>query len=284
MTGPIRIEKVTTLPQLERVRQLEESIWRIQSTPTILTYTTGRNGGFTLGAFEGDTLIGFCYGFPGFREGHSYFCSHMLGIHPDYRHRAIGEQLKLAQAREAQAKGYRLITWTYDPLETANARLNLVKLRAIGTAYRENHYGQMQDGLNDGLDTDRFILEWWLRSGHVRNDGAWLQSYQVDPQRCAFGVSLPQNGFPEPLLQGDGGLGQDAEKGTWVPVPLGFQAIKRSDMSLAIAWRKASRSAFQGLLKRGMVAVHLAMNKTQALGYYLFLPRNQLNLVDEEPD
>ena len=66
--------------------------------PAHMLVTAVHNGGLAIGAYldEGDEsiLIGFVFGFPGFyftpdgpRPKH---CSHMMGVHPQYRDRGIG--------------------------------------------------------------------------------------------------------------------------------------------------------------------------------------------------
>ena len=52
----------------------------------------------------------------------------MLGIHPDYQLKGIGKLLKDEQRKIAKEMGYKLITWTFDPLESRNAYLNVSKL------------------------------------------------------------------------------------------------------------------------------------------------------------
>jgi predicted GNAT superfamily acetyltransferase len=86
-----------------------------------------RNGGVALGAFAGDEMIGFVFGFLGagsrfgpeapaaVRLKHH---SHMLAVLPEWRDKGVGYALKLAQREAARAQGLRLMTWTYDPLES----------------------------------------------------------------------------------------------------------------------------------------------------------------------
>ena len=81
--------------------------------------------------------------------------------------RGIGLQLKTAQREAVLAQGIELITWTYDPLESRNAYLNIQKLGAICKLYRRNEYGDMLDELNQGMPSDRFEVEWWINSRRV---------------------------------------------------------------------------------------------------------------------
>lgn len=120
-------------------------------------------GGLVLGAFEEQRLVGFINAMPGIRKGRPYWHSHMLAVAPDYWNSGVGTQLKLAQREHGIRAGIDLIEWTYDPLESKNAYLNIEKLGVIVRRYYVNHYGQTTGKLQKGLDSDRVIAEWWLK-------------------------------------------------------------------------------------------------------------------------
>ncbi len=109
---------------------------------------------------------------PGIKQenGHpiSYLHSHMLAVNEHYRNRGIGVQLKLAQRREALARGIRRMEWTFDPLQSKNAFLNIHRLGAVARHYRENFYGVSSSRLQGGLPTDRLLAEWELDSPRVQ--------------------------------------------------------------------------------------------------------------------
>ena len=106
-----------------------------------------------LGAFDGDRLIGFLSAIPGIRDGRPYWHSHMLAVTTSHRDSGIGTQLKLAQKEHALKRGIRLIEWTFDPLVSRNAYLNIEKLGVIVRRYYPSFYGG---------ESDRLIAEWWL--------------------------------------------------------------------------------------------------------------------------
>jgi predicted GNAT superfamily acetyltransferase len=110
-------------------------------------------GGLVLGAYDNGRLVGFLSAIPGIRNGTSYWHSHMLAVTSSQRDTGIGTQLKLAQKEEALRRGIRLIEWTFDPLVSRNAYLNIEKLGVIVRRYYPAFYG-------DG--SDRLIAEWWL--------------------------------------------------------------------------------------------------------------------------
>ena len=147
-------------------------------------------------------------------------------------------------------QGLRLITWTYDPLESKNARLNIAKLGAVCNTYIRNYYGELRDDINLGLATDRFQVDWWIASSHVESTHrasarhASLSDYLNDGVTIMNSVDwndqdLPVCADPIDSRPPDRFL---------VEFPADFQAIKRADNALAIAWRlHLRRSAKQPL-------------------------------------
>jgi predicted GNAT superfamily acetyltransferase len=168
--GAIRIETLSELEQFTRCVEVEEAVWGYDPAdmiPRRMFLLASRIGGQVLGAFDGETMIGFAMALPGFRNGHPYLHSHMVGVLPGYRNRGIAKTLKLAQREDALARGIELMEWTFDPLEIKNAYLNIAKLGAIVRRYKRSFYGPSSSPLQGGLPTDRVYAEWWLRSRRV---------------------------------------------------------------------------------------------------------------------
>ena len=113
-------------------------------------------------------MVGFGLAVPGYRNGHSYLHSHMVGVRKDFQNRGLGRKIKFFQRDDALARGFELIEWTFDPLEIKNAYLNLEKLGAITRRYTVNQYGITTSPLQGGLPTDRLVAEWWLNSRRVK--------------------------------------------------------------------------------------------------------------------
>jgi predicted GNAT superfamily acetyltransferase len=110
-------------------------------------------GGLVLGAFDNGQLVGFLSAIPGLRDGKPYWHSHILAVSTAHRDSGIGTQLKSAQREQALQRGIRLIEWTFDPLMSRNAYLNIEKLGVIVRRYYPSFYGR---------DRDRLVAEWWL--------------------------------------------------------------------------------------------------------------------------
>ena len=259
----ITIQPMETIEELEMVKTLEELVWsKEEAVPVNQTIAAVKNGGFVLGAFIGEELIGFQYSFPGFDGKRIYLCSHSLAIHPNYRKYGIGEKLKCAQKKLAREKGYDQITWTYDPLETVNAYLNLHKLGAVCSTYLENVYGEMQDSLNAGLPTDRFYVEW--------ETAGPINKFVPESDSPHVIQTIEQDGFIIPK-QSDLTLSNEL---LYVPVPGNFQEMKKQDFSLAAAWRKSTKEVFLHYFNLGWKAVDLVKDPHHP-NQYLYLLRNE---------
>jgi predicted GNAT superfamily acetyltransferase len=168
----IVIRSLTSLEHFERCVALQLEVWGYNDgdvVPRKMFVIAKRIGGQVIGAFDGDTIIGFAMSLPGYRDGYSYLHSHMLAVLPAYRDFGIGRRLKLAQRDEACERGFDLMEWTFDPLEIKNAYLNIARLGAIVRRYQPDFYGPSSSPLQGGLPTDRLYAEWWLRSSRVTN-------------------------------------------------------------------------------------------------------------------
>src|SRR5215470_19990583 len=171
----IEIRPVKTEVEYHAVERLQREIWGAPDIEIVsfeMLMTTHKNGGVTLGAFDivedEERMVGFVFGFAGLTaDGRLKHCSHMAGALPGYRDRGVGHALKLKQREIVLAQGIDLITWTFDPLESRNARFNFHKLGATCGLYLRNLYGAMRDKLNAGLPSDRFQVDWRIASPRV---------------------------------------------------------------------------------------------------------------------
>lgn len=166
----IRIEALTELEEFDRCVELQNAVWSydVSAMMTQKVYLLASHiGGQVIGAFEGETLVGYAMALPGVRNGHAYLHSHHLAVLPGWQNAGVGRRLKLAQRDEAIERGIDLMEWTFDPLEIKNSHLNFARLGAISRRYKRNFYGPSTSPLHGGLPTDRIYAEWWLRSERV---------------------------------------------------------------------------------------------------------------------
>jgi predicted GNAT superfamily acetyltransferase len=278
------IRPLRSVEDMERAEELQLLVWpgsEIAITPSHLLLAIAHNGGVVLGAFDGDTLIGIVMGFLGtdpmspgrVAMARLKHCSHLLGVHPRYRNRGIGYRLKLAQRQAVMKDGIRLITWTYDPLMSTNAHLNIRLLASICQAYLRDVYGMLRDELNLGIATDRFQVEWWITSSRVDS--------RVDNQRppldlanylSAGALKLNPSSLNEQdlLVPSDEWFTPDGNL-LLVEIPPDYLLMKQKDIELARAWRLHTREIFERVFSDGYIVTDFVYLKGEQVprSYYV---------------
>jgi predicted GNAT superfamily acetyltransferase len=177
----VEIRTATDVEELRAFVSLQKEVWGFadnELVPLRIFSLAPKIGGQSIGAWEGDALVGFAFSIPGTRNGYSYLHSHMLAVKTEYRNSGLGRRLKLFQREDAIAHGYELIEWTFDPLEIKNSYLNIERLGAIARRYNINQYGITSSPLQGFLPTDRLVAEWWLKSRRV--EAVLSNEYQSD--------------------------------------------------------------------------------------------------------
>lgn len=213
-------------------------------------------GGISSGAYDrSGRLAGFVFGLTGVRDGAVVHWSDMLAVRPEARDAGLGRRLKLHQREEILARGIDTIFWTFDPLQSRNAHLNITRLGAVVREYRENMYGQTDSPLHRGIGTDRFVALWRLDSRRVRTRIAAGRAPEVREAPHALAASLPESpgreahprpGPPE-LSSGNDPLR--------VSIPSDIGGLMNDDPGLALEWRVATRRVFGHFLSRGYQVV-----------------------------
>ena len=168
---PIRIRELTRIEDCCRLPDIQVQVWGHSErdlTPAHQYRISARMGGILLGAFVKGELAGFVYSFPAIFKGELVQHSHHLGVLPEFQGYGIGKALKWAQRDWALQRGYKRITWTFDPLQARNAHLNFHALGGICRTYLPDFYG-MGSALNLGpkIPTDRLLMEWLIREKKV---------------------------------------------------------------------------------------------------------------------
>lgn len=170
MSSEISIRQIESFSELRAVEELQKEVWGVPDLDVVpLTHLIAAKaaGGVLLGAFDGQTLVGFVYGFVAEEDGEMAHHSHMLAVKHAYRNFNLGYKLKLAQREEVLAQGINLITWTFDPLQSLNAYFNFTKLGVISDRYVINFYGEEAASFLHQTGTDRFWVKWLLTSDRV---------------------------------------------------------------------------------------------------------------------
>jgi len=262
---PAPVIKILETPEdMTAIEALQREVWPGSETdvvPAHMLITAVHNGGLVAGAFVNDQLIGFVFGFPGLESTpdgpRPQHCSHMMGIQPNYRDSGVGYALKRAQWQMVRHQGLDHITWTYDPLLSRNAYLNISKLGAVCNSYRRAEYGEMRDGLNAGLPSDRFQVDWWINTRRVERrlskrprKPLKLDNFSKADLQPLYSLHSQADGWSRPPEH----FSPLEDKLALTEIPSDFNALKQADFSLARDWRFFTREVFETAFTGGFIA------------------------------
>jgi predicted GNAT superfamily acetyltransferase len=250
--------------------------------------TAVHNGGLVLGAFVEEKMVGFVFGFPGIettpdgpRPKH---CSHMMGIHSDYRDSGVGFALKRAQWQMVRHQSLDHITWTYDPLLSRNAYLNIAKLGAVCVTYRRSEYGDMRDGLNAGLPSDRFQVDWWINTRRVESrlgkrsrPTLKLNHVARSGMRPFYSLHDLTDNLPHPPEH----VPPFEDRLLLAEIPGDFMSLKTKDFGLARDWRFFSRELFETAFEKNYIITDFIFDKNEGNPRGLYVLTHGESTLDE---
>ena len=165
------IRTIDSLDEVRRVEELQKEVWGMQDrdiVPLTEMVAVRDSGGQLIGAFDGEALVGFVYGFVAIEGGRTVHHSHLLAVKPSYRGADVGYRLKLAQRERVLAQGLTRMTWTFDPLQSVNAHFNFGKLGVVCDQYKIDFYGDQSSSFLHRNGTDRLWVTWPLASSRVK--------------------------------------------------------------------------------------------------------------------
>lgn len=259
------------MPELNATVELQLAVWGMRGVEAASPHTLRaivHSGGAVFGAVADERLVGFCFGFAAPRAGELWLWSHMAAVHPAFQGRGIGYRLKQAQRAWALAAGYHWMAWTFDPMQAGNANFNFNRLGVTARRYSANHYGDMQDGLNAGLASDRLEAQWRLDepppgSSRLRVEGGGKPAF--DKEDIAKLVYVDEAGAlrrDQPEATGDAAYG--------IEIPANIAELKQRDIERAKHWQLHLREAMIELLAAGYVVS--GFNRAGDKGCYVLSP------------
>ena len=270
---PIVIRDLESFDDLTKAQILEKEVWELSDldvTPMTLAIAIREAGSLWLGAFDGNKLVGFAFGFLGIEHGEVIVHSHVLGVLPEYRDSDLGYKLKLAQRERALAWRLRLMTWTFDPLLSKNAHLNFNKLGVVSDAYKIDFYGPETSSSLHQNGTDRLWVKWPMTSRRVQGRLQGKQNRQEMLDALATVLPLVQfdgNGKPK---RSDLSAALSRQR-IAIEIPGDIGVLETKDPVQAHEWRLATRWAFTEALKAGFFVAEFCrtIRGQQGPGSYL---------------
>ncbi|MBO2447729.1 GNAT family N-acetyltransferase [Actinomadura barringtoniae] len=237
------IRELTAETELRTACDLTDRVWRPQAGNPLMTMALLRgfqhSGSYVFGAYEADEMVGVCIGFLAAAGLHS----HLAGVDGRARGREVGFALKVHQRAWSLERAITKVTWTYDPLVSRNAYFNLAKLGAVPEQYLPDFYGAMDDGVNQGQESDRLLVGWDL----------------TDPAVAAACVRRPHHATPPPdataALDADAAglpvVGSFDGARLTVRIPPDIEALRIERPQAALAWRSALGDTLKALFADG---------------------------------
>jgi len=228
--GQVEIRIAHTATDAALISDLFDKVWDVKSmvSPEIMTASL-HNGGYGSVLYMGDgenrVVVGAAFALVGKaltgRTGPNLH-SHATGVLPEFVGMGIGEKIKRHQWHWAKENGFDTITWTFDPLVRRNAHFNLVKLGASVIGYHQNFYGELDDGINAGEQSDRVLVRWNVA-----------------------GVDAPLgNSFMKP-----------APEAMLIETPADIELLRKTDREQSDQWRVRQRTKFESAQNAGLCVV-----------------------------
>ncbi len=245
---------------------MQASAWGFEDAavvPAHLLIAAQHHSGLVLGAYDGRRMVGVLFGFTALEGSRPYHYSHITGVVRDYQSRGVGFRLKLAQRKYVIGRGQRLVRWTYDPLQAGNAFFNIGKLGAICRVYRRNLYGSLDDSLNRGRVTDRFEVDWWVRSRRVVDRVQGIEKPRTLEQALSEGAVF---------VNTTASVGRGVRRGVsarlglekkllLVEIPESIVRVAERSGVLARMWTFHLRRIFESYFGRGYLVVDVVMER-----------------------
>ncbi|MFO8056088.1 MAG: hypothetical protein R6V10_02180 [bacterium] len=266
------MERLLTASELAPYLELLNRIWGFsekEEIPLHEAVVVVKTGGLVVGIEVDGARAGLVYAMPAFTKEWGYHHhSNFMGFLPEYRFRGLGLEAKRVHALLAGREGVELITWTFDPLQAANANLNFRKLGAVSRHYLPDLYGRMGGSFDPGLPTDRLLLEWRLSARRVQERLAGKVPSPEELEACYAGATILsiEEGSKEP---GDAGP-------VLVRIPEGVPELAEREPEKAESILLCLRKIISGLFEDGYAITGLIPGSGAPGPNYYVLEKGEL--------
>ncbi len=258
-SGIFTVRDLDSLDEFRQCVEMQKEIWGaefVELVPASILRAAVEIGGVAAGAFTSDgTLAGFVFGLTGVKDGRPTHWSDILAVRRVNRGQRLGERMKRHQRDVLLARGVENVWWTFDPLESRNAHLNINRLGANALDYLPDYYGTTASALHDGIGTDRLLVHWEIGATADTAGGRTtthsLSRLSADVVPAINPTRFTTDGLE--CLSPD--LGLDAPR-IGLEIPRDIQSLKQRSPALARRWRARTRSALQHYLAGGYRITH----------------------------
>jgi predicted GNAT superfamily acetyltransferase len=251
----IKYRVVTDPNEMKELVPLQAAIWSMpvnEAVPHNMLHAVVHVGGVIIRADDGDQLVGFAMAMVGWLNNEGILWSHMAGVIPSYQGRGIGFALKQEQRKWALKRKYKTIAWTFDPMQRGNANFNLHLLKTVSSTYHVNFYGEMTDGINAGMPSDRLEATWNLLAEPVvvAAKGSAPAPPTTDYPQEDFLLYSDADGQPHTRQ-----LSALTARWYFAEIPYHLAALKSENIQRAKEWQLMLREVLSAAFAQGYVAV-----------------------------
>ena len=138
--------------------------------------------------------------------------------------------------------------------------------------YCRSQYGDMRDVLNAGLPSDRFQVDWWIRTRRVerrlskRSRGTLgLAQFQKAETQLLYSPAIR----PDGLIQPPESFSPPNDRLALAEIPPDFLALKSADLSLGRDWRFFSREVFETCFAAGYLVTDFIFDRASGRSLYV---------------
>ena len=234
--------------EFRHCERVQQAIWGSVSVAAEVMIVTQKFGGMVLGAFADRKLVGFIYAFLGRREGQLIHWSHMMGLLPELRDKGLGLRMKLAHREFALRQGIKAICWTFDPLQSRNASLNLVKLGARVEQYIVDCYGDFPSIIERGVPSDRLVVKWRITTKSVARR---LAGQRPRPANLSWPRVNATRVNKRGMIENRDIDFRRRESKLLLEIPANTDEMRKKAITLAKRWRLETREIFLCYFSQG---------------------------------
>jgi predicted GNAT superfamily acetyltransferase len=224
----LSIEVAVTPADAALISAIFDEVWSVRSmvSPEIMVAAL-HNGAYGAVAWRDGKPVGAAFALVGLPlDGQTMpnLHSHAAGVVASAANGGIGYALKFHQFSWAKQHGFSTVTWTFDPLVRRNAWFNIVKLGTKVLGYHQNFYGELDDGINAGEQSDRLLVRWDVVGFDAPHSATFVQT-GIDDVRIA--------------------------------TPVDIESLRKTDSAVAANWREQQRAAFDKAKDAGLSVIGL---------------------------
>lgn len=259
-----------TPPQdMGKIRELQKKIWGVTNEDFLYPqdiHSSDFSLRTSLIAYLDSKPVGFLFGFDKFcskelpnglrnhvKDSFIRQESQLMGVLPEFRAKNIAFQLKIKQGQQALDSGTEVVNWTFDPLLSENAVLNINKLKGLVWEHSPNYYAFTGANKLNQVSASPFTVNWMVSSPRVKE-----VANKETPQRRILDELVREGKIP--VINGtkiyDPLLGEeirainpnffhsvDASQ-IAIEIPVNWTLIQNKDIQLAREWRDITDAIF----------------------------------------